>query len=383
MDLRAVIFIPALVGSAICGFVFLMFAAHYYLTVLESTGAGGKEVAWQSEPITDNFWKVFYLGWLVGLWLGPALFVGRAFVSGADGGWLKYAVPILFIWALYPISQLSSLSASSIWIPLRPDVFARLAQKPLVTLGFFALTLPVFAVLGFAFKWAFMTKGQWELLPVGVPLLAVALLMYARLLGRLAFALMFTRALLARRKKKKTKKDEPEAEGEPEPTFTQPDELPPLTTPLDGELTGYNVLMSDDPAPRKRVKAQLAEDEPAEEPLGVIEPDPPPLTRPRGDAAREWTDEDDDRTPYGVNAAEAVPEERVPEAVLKPRAAEMALLDRSDAPKPPKRVWTAELFAFLAQSGTVMAIVILTGIGLIAGVMVRVARDFNPVDAAG
>ncbi|MCI0705042.1 MAG: hypothetical protein L0241_28615, partial [Planctomycetia bacterium] len=195
MDLRAVIFVPALVGSTIAGFVFLLFAAHYYLTVLESTGAGAKEVTWISEPILDNFWKVFYLGWLIGLWLGPAYFIGRAFASGADAGWLKLGVPLLFLWALYPISQLSSLSASSVWIPIHPDVFARLAQKPAVTLGFFALSLPVFALFGVAFQWSFLTKGEWHLLFVGIPLLVVSVLFYARLLGRLAFGLMFTKSL--------------------------------------------------------------------------------------------------------------------------------------------------------------------------------------------
>ena len=44
MDLRALIFLPALVGAAICASVFLTFAAHYYLTVLESTAAGAKHV---------------------------------------------------------------------------------------------------------------------------------------------------------------------------------------------------------------------------------------------------------------------------------------------------------------------------------------------------
>ena len=44
MDLRALIFMPALAAAAICAFVFFTFAAHYYLTILESTGAGAKEV---------------------------------------------------------------------------------------------------------------------------------------------------------------------------------------------------------------------------------------------------------------------------------------------------------------------------------------------------
>lgn len=58
MDLRAVIFMPALVGAVIFGFAFALFAAHYYLAVLESTGAGAREVTWFAEPVTDNIWKL-------------------------------------------------------------------------------------------------------------------------------------------------------------------------------------------------------------------------------------------------------------------------------------------------------------------------------------
>src|SRR5262245_7700514 len=130
MDLRAVIFMPALAGSVIFGFVFLLFASHYYLTVLESTGAGAKEVTWISEPILDNFWKLWYMLWLFGLWFGPAYLIGRAMTAGSDSVWIKLAVPIAVVWLCYPVSQLSSLSASTIWLPLVPDVFARLAQKP-------------------------------------------------------------------------------------------------------------------------------------------------------------------------------------------------------------------------------------------------------------
>ena len=191
MNLDAFIFVPALVGSTIVGFVFLLFAAHYYLTVLEGTAAGAKEIPWQSEPVTDNFTKVFYLAWLIGVWAGPAYLISRAFATGPDAAWLKLAVPLLVMWVLYPVSQLSSLSASSVWVPMNLDVFTRLVQKPVVTAVFFALTLPVFALFGVAFKWAFLTKGDWPMLFVGVPLLVLAALLYARLLGRLAFTLMF------------------------------------------------------------------------------------------------------------------------------------------------------------------------------------------------
>jgi len=77
-NLDAIIFIPALAGSVVFGFVFLLFASHYYLSVMQSAGAGARDVAWVNEPILDHFWKVFYLAWLMGLWFGPAYFVGRA-----------------------------------------------------------------------------------------------------------------------------------------------------------------------------------------------------------------------------------------------------------------------------------------------------------------
>lgn len=375
MDLRAVIFMPALVGSVICGFVFLVFAAHYYLTVLEGTAAGAREIPWQSEPLVSNFWKVFYLGWLLGLWAGPAYLVGRAVAPGDQ--WVKLSVALLAMWAMYPVSQLSSLSASSVWVPLSPQVFARLAQKPAATAGFFLLTLPVFALGGVAFKWAYMTNGDWYLLLVGVPLLMFATLLNARLLGRLAFALMFTRDLLKRKKKKKPK-PEPVAEPEEEPAEAQPSEMAPINT-LDGELTGYNVLVADDPpAPKKRVKAQVVEDEPEAVPA-------PPPARKRAksehplDRGRTWTDDDDDATPYVMDAPE-VPEAKpqLPPEMVTPKAEEMALLDRRDAPKPPKKVWTLGLLGFFAQPGTISALVILSALGGAAGVMVRIARHFDP-----
>ncbi|HEV3386295.1 MAG TPA: hypothetical protein VG097_15850, partial [Gemmata sp.] len=94
MDLRALFFVPALAGSVIIGFVFLMFASHYFLTIMESTGVGAKEVTWFSEPILDNAWKLAYMSWLVGLWLGPAYFIGRAVTAGMDSVWWKLAIPL-------------------------------------------------------------------------------------------------------------------------------------------------------------------------------------------------------------------------------------------------------------------------------------------------
>lgn len=393
MDMRAVIFVPALVGSVICGFVFLLFAANYYLTIMESTGVGAKEVTWVSEPILDNAWKLAYMAWLVGLWLGPAYFIGRAATAGMDSAWLKMAIPLTVFWLCYPVSQLSSLSASTIWLPLVPDVFARLAQKPAVYLGFLALSVPVLAVFGVGFKWTFLTEGDWQLLFIGAPLVVVSGLMYARLIGRLAFALRFTRSLFAEKKKKKPKQPKPTTptDNNPEPTFTQPSDLPPINTPDEGELSGYNVTFDKNPLPRprKRIKAEVVE--PAPEPESIprrhAEPEPDKAPRPRRRSAasgaieksRAWTDEDNEEaTAYGVHEAEVQPKEQVPKEVIKPTEDEIRLLRRDDVPKRPKQIWNLELFVFLAQQGTISAIIIASGMCGMAGVMVRLAYAFNP-----
>ena len=259
MDIRAVIFVPALAGCVIVGFVFLMFAANYYLTIMESSGVGAKEVTWFSEPILDNAPKLAYMAWLVGLWLGPAYFLGRSAITASDPAWLKLAIPIAFFWLCFPVSQLSSLSASTIWLPLVPDVFARLLQKPLFVLEFLVLSALTLALFGVGFKWAFLTAEEWNRLFLGAPLMVLAWFLYARLIGRLAFAMRFTKSLFPARKKPKI--EEKPAERPFEYVVEQPRDLPPIMTPDEGELTGYDMLMETPDRPRKRLKAEVVEDE--------------------------------------------------------------------------------------------------------------------------
>jgi hypothetical protein len=388
MDYSAIIFVPALVGSVIFGFVFALFAAHHYLTAVQSTGSGSRDVVWMSEPILDHFWKMFYLAWLIGLWLGPAYLIGRAATSGSDSAWLKLAIPLGVFWLCYPVSQLSSLSGSTIWLPLHPDVFGRLAQKPGAVLGFYLISGAVLAVFGVAFKWVFLTAGQFELLFIGAPILVASGLVYGRLIGRLAFALAFTKALLARRKRKPAEGEEPsraraaavqsdaEVEGTGSERFRQPSELPPIETPDEGPITGYDVKGDEEPAepkkPRKRVRAEAVETERAES--------PPRRTAKRGlDRSRQWTEEDEDSAAYGVNAPEGHPEERAPVDVVKPSAVEMRLLSRDDAVKPPKEVWSPQLLLFLGQVETLSVVAVLSGMCVVVGLMIRLARMFNPV----
>ncbi|HEX4611701.1 MAG TPA: hypothetical protein VH092_26125, partial [Urbifossiella sp.] len=155
---------------------------------------------------------------------------------------------------------------------------------------------------------------------------------------------------------------DPEAE---EDGFRQPSELPPIETPDEGPLTGYDVRFADDPPKkpaRPRVRAEVAAE-------------PPPRRQPHPD---------DDDTTYEVNRPDgaALPEERIPEAVVKPREDELRLINRDDAPKKPKVAWSAaEVLAFLGQQETLAQGGMLTLLCLFFAGLVRVCRAFNP--AAG
>ena len=152
-------------------------------------------------------------------------------------------------------------------------------------------------------------------------------------------------------------------------------------------MTGYDVKYEDEEAPPKRMKAEVIEDEvpPTPAPANRPKPRPLPMRRQRPETseerARAWEDEDDDeQTAYDVREAEVVPRDSTPKEVVKPKEDEMRLLSRDDVPKKPKVAWGAELLVFLGQPGTISAIVIASGWCMMVGVMIRVARDFNPLD---
>ena len=142
------------------------------------------------------------------------------------------------------------------------------------------------------------------------------------------------------------------------------------------------MAFDDEPRPRKRVVAEAAESD--DETASPVMPPPlPARTKPRSapvERNRVWADEDDDSSAYGVHEAEVDPQESTPREVVQPKEEEMRLLRRDDVPKKPKSAWGPELLVFLAQPGTISAIIVASGLCVLVGVMVRIARDFNPLD---
>ena len=142
----AILFFMYLLAATILGIYVAGYAAHSFLTVVEDTAAGNDEVRWPHDPLVDWAWKFVYLGWLMLVWLVPALIVARIWAAGSppETAFAKTAgmVAALF-WLLFPITLLSSLSASSRWFVFSPAILPRLAQRPGTVAMFYLLTGPL------------------------------------------------------------------------------------------------------------------------------------------------------------------------------------------------------------------------------------------------
>lgn len=221
----------------IVGGYFAAYGAHSLLVVIEQTAAGFDAVVWPEDRFLDYFWKPVYLAGLYVLWLVPVAIVapslavvfGQAlprFVGGA-----AFAV----FWLVFPVSLLSSLSGESRFLIVRWPILKGFGRCRRAALHFYAVT---FALLiswgGFVYfglvaweeilsaalvaawpglKSAIEISSIMVLLPALGCVAGLVLLLYGRLLGRMAWLIQVSHP------EKKTgtdENDEPRAEkGEP------------------------------------------------------------------------------------------------------------------------------------------------------------------------
>ena len=174
------------------GFVLAAHLAHYFLSVLESTAAGHDDVSWPDEPFLDWFWKVFFLSWLGLLAAVPA---ASLVLSAREAGpWSRLGLAAGSFWLLLPIGLLSNLSAASQWTAFSPALVERLGQRAGKLLLMYLASAPALAAW-FAAAYLAVVRESTSL-GTGValaPVAAAASLVYARVVGRYAFVLSFTK----------------------------------------------------------------------------------------------------------------------------------------------------------------------------------------------
>jgi hypothetical protein len=373
------LFVPLLVAAWMFGFAVAAFASHYFLAIVESSAtATARNLSWKGTPFRewirdgvrwpddlfiDYFAKVFYLGYMILIWAGPAILLGRLLME--DPVWRLVIAGGAF-WIFFPIGLLSSMASESRWNPFWPGVIVAFLCRPLKTLGFYILSAPILAVLFITFDMILLqtskvsTAWAMALSPVAVFLFFV----YGRLLGRLGMVVSFTRPQVESfgKKSKPRKPRRPihaydpatrafmpkESVPDDPPPQMQPGDMPDLETPNDGPITGYSVDYSGKAAP-------------------IEEPKP---------ARKIFKFDDEDDSPITVEPVHDIvntDRARIAKELAIPREYEIALHLR-ERPTEPGNPFGAETVTFLLDVKTIDPWLRLT-VGLIGMALLQRALD--------
>lgn len=213
---EAIIFVCLFVLLVLVGTFLFTYASHSFVVVVQTTAAGNDDVRWPDEPLTDWVWQGALLAWLALVWLAPLGMILKAVSPGLlrEDPALALFLAGGVLWLFFPVGVLSSMCSMSSLFFFSPKLLAGLARVGSMTLGFYAASfvLTVCTLLA----WYIALFVHPILLPVAAMIGAAGVLVYARLLGRVAWKLAKLTQLKPRRVKKKAKKPRP-APSEPEP----------------------------------------------------------------------------------------------------------------------------------------------------------------------
>jgi hypothetical protein len=181
---QLMIWFSVLIGETLLGLAVLAYAGYSFLTVLINTSAGNEEVIWPGDPYQDSLFMGFYLAWLAAVWAVPAVLVTSLI---QPPGWLYVVTAASLVWAVFPITVLSSLSGSSRMMLLRPVIIGLWLKHLQTVVPFYLATAIVVAASCASLYYG--TTQSMAVLFVAAPLSAFGILVYARLLGRVGWVI--------------------------------------------------------------------------------------------------------------------------------------------------------------------------------------------------
>lgn len=184
---RTVTFIFCLITFTFLLTLVSAYTAYCILIVVSDTAAGSDEVRWPGD---------FFLDWISqSVWLlihVAILFIPFGFIIRClgDSFWSNYPVfrifimIVLWLWLAFPIGLLSSLSAKSPFVIVRPIIVYDLLCIFPSTALFYIVT--AVGACGVVLLWYLSESYEWPfLIPVAAVASASGTLIYARLLGRM------------------------------------------------------------------------------------------------------------------------------------------------------------------------------------------------------
>jgi hypothetical protein len=251
-----IVFVCMFVLLVIVAFHTLAYAAYCYCVVMQATAVGSDEVVWPGEGVPTWLGRLALLGWLVLVWLVPVAMYFRANkISLADEPALIVMVAGVVLWLFFPVGLLSSLTGESRWAFFRPKLLGALVRLGMATLMFYVLTGVVIAVA--LAPWSVALTRAPLLVPVAAAIGAAAVLLHARLTGRLAWKLTQLTAPPPRPKakekpkvKKARRPRKPMAVASEDPRPAPPEAVSPAQSrPAGEEEVERYALAEEAPAP--------------------------------------------------------------------------------------------------------------------------------------
>jgi hypothetical protein len=237
---------------------------------------------------------------------GPTYLFGRVIAGPKVASWLIGPVGVGL---LFPLFMLSMQTGGTLIHVVHHEAYRRLTRRPDHLLAYFAAVAVAYAIIGLG--WFAIFRYSWSLSPFGALIIAVGILIAARLYGRLAHLVGWVRI---------RKRD----------TFV---ESPGILIPP--------------PKPTRTGRA-VEETEGSYGLKGTIAREPGNASEHQSSLKRIWVEEGAD-DPYGLaDGAPSKPPPRpeLPDAIRNPSAEEMALAMRNRPIPPPKQPWTNGTFTF-------------------------------------
>jgi len=183
----ALMFFMALIATIITGIFFLACVGRALVVVVEDTAAGNEEATWPDEPFQDWILGVVVLVWLIAIWLAPYGLILRITKPAiiAEHPVLGVVIGAVVMWLFFPIGLLSSLASTNRWNPIHWRIILGMIRLAPSTLLFYACSFVIVAV-SLATWIVAIIVFPLLVVPVGALVGGAAILLYARLLGRLA-----------------------------------------------------------------------------------------------------------------------------------------------------------------------------------------------------
>jgi hypothetical protein len=175
--------------AIIIGAYIFIYAAHRFFVIVQETAAGVDDVKYPADPLMDKLPRAAYLAGLLAICVVPAGFLLKLNPDVSLGGsplLTSFVVATVILWLLFPIGLLSALSASSPWIVFRLTVLRFMLRRALATFVFYSVSAVLaagcFGLVALAFD-----RRSWLLILAAPFACSAAFLIYARLLGRMAY----------------------------------------------------------------------------------------------------------------------------------------------------------------------------------------------------